>query len=242
MNEAFARKFGLDPRETVGKFMGTHGGSEVTGRIVGVVQDARYAEVKRDVPAMYFMPYRQNDYVGSMTYYARTQVEPAQMVAACGGVIKRLDPNLPVEDLKTLEQQVKENVMLDRLISTLSAAFAILATILAAVGLYGVLAYTVAQRTREIGLRMALGAGGGQVRGLVLRQVVSMTVTGGIIGLVGAFFLGRAAESVLFGLDGGDPFVMGSVVAVLGIVALGAGYLPAHRASRVDPMVALRYE
>ena len=117
-----------------------------------------------------------------------------------------------------------------------------LATILAAVGLYGVLAYSVAQRTREIGLRIALGAGAAQVRGLVLRQVAKMTVIGGVIGLVAAFFLGRAAESLLFGLQGNDPFVMVSVAVVLGVVALGAGYVPAARASRVDPMVALRYE
>ena len=243
VNEAFTRKFGLDPRETVGKFMGTGGGgSELTRRIVGVAQDARYAHVKRAVPPLFFLPYRQNEYVGNMTFFVRTQIEPSQTVAAVGAVIRGLDANLPVEDLKTLVQQAKENVILDRLISTLSAAFAVLATILAAVGLYGVLAYTVAQRTREIGVRIALGAGNGQVRGLVLRQVVKMTVIGGTIGMVGAFFLGRAAESLLFGLEGNDPFVMVSVAVVLGVVAFGAGYVPAARASRVDPMVALRYE
>ncbi len=243
VNEAFTRKFGLDPRETVGQFIGISGNdSELTHRIVGLVRDARYSAVKREVPPLFFVPYRQNDYVGSITFYLRTQLDPSQTMAAVGGVIRNLDPNLPVESLKTLEQQVKENVMLDRLISTLSAAFAVLATILAAVGLYGVLAYTVAQRTREIGLRIALGADGGQVRGLVLRQVAKMTVVGGIIGLIGAFFLGRAAESLLFGLEGNDPFVMASVAVVLGVVALGAGYLPAARASKVDPMVALRYE
>ena len=203
VNEAFTRKFGLDPREAVGKFIGTGGGgSELTRRIVGVVQDARYAEVKREVPPLFFLPYRQNDYVGTMTFYVRTQVEPSQTVAAVGAVIRRLDPDLPVENLKTLGQQAKENVMLDRLISTLSAAFAVLATILAAAGLYGVLAYSVAQRTREIGVRIALGARGGQVRALVLQQVVKMTLIGGTIGMVGAFFLGRAAESLLFGLEG----------------------------------------
>ncbi len=165
-----------------------------------------------------------------------------QTQAAVRALIRRLDPNLPVEDLTTLVQQAKETVILDRLISTLSAAFAVLATLLAAVGLYGVLAYTVAQRTREIGLRIALGAGNGQVRGLVLRQVAKMTAIGGAVGLVGAFFLGRAAESLLFGLEGNDPFVMVSVAVVLSVVAFGAGYVPAARASRVDPMVALRYE
>ena len=154
----------------------------------------------------------------------------------------RLDPNLPVESLKTLERQVQENVMLDRLISSLSAAFAVLATLLATVGLYGVLAYTVTQRTREIGLRMALGAAGGKVRGMILRQVVRMTLIGGTLGLVAASFLGRAAESLLFGLEGSDPFVFVTVAVLLVGVALGAGYVPAQRASRIDPMEALRYE
>lgn len=243
VNEAFTRKFGLDPRETVGKFIGTGGGgSELTRRIIGVVQDARYAEVKSTVPPLFFIPYRQNEYVGSISFYLRTQADPSRAMASVGGVLRLLDSNLPVEDLKTLEQQTKENVVLDRMISTLSAAFAVLATILAAVGLYGVLAYTVSQRTREIGLRIALGADGGRVRSLILRQVVKMTMIGGVIGVVGAFFLGRAAEALLYGVDGMDPLVMVGVAAVLSVVAFGAGYLPARRASGVDPMVALRHE
>ena len=154
----------------------------------------------------------------------------------------RLDPNLPVENLKTLPQQVQENVFLDRMISTLAGAFAALATLLAAVGLYGVLAYTVAQRTREIGLRMALGADGRRVRGMVLAQVGRMTVVGGIIGVALALGLGFYARSLLFGLQEHDPMVVAAAVAALTAVALGAGYIPAMRASRIDPMNALRYE
>ncbi|NOT09758.1 MAG: FtsX-like permease family protein, partial [Gemmatimonadales bacterium] len=153
-----------------------------------------------------------------------------------------LDPNLPVDNLKTLPQQVRENVFLDRMISMLSAAFAALATLLAAIGLYGVLAFTVAQRTREFGVRMALGADGRRVRGMVLRQVGRMTLIGGIIGIGGALALGRAAQTLLFGLQGADPVVLGVATALLTIVALGAGYLPARRASQVHPMQAIRYE
>jgi ABC-type antimicrobial peptide transport system permease subunit len=157
-------------------------------------------------------------------------------------VVAGLDPNLPVEDLRTMEQQVKDNVFLDRVISVLSASFAVLATLLAAVGLYGVLAYTVAQRTREIGLRMALGAEPGRVRGMVLRQVGVMAVIGGIIGLGAALTAGYYARSLLFELQNHDPVVLAGSAIGLTAVALIAGLIPAHRASRIDPMTALRYQ
>jgi ABC-type antimicrobial peptide transport system permease subunit len=157
-------------------------------------------------------------------------------------VIARLDRNLPVNELKTLPQQVRENIFLDRMISTMSASFAVLATLLAAIGLYGVLAYTVEQRTREIGLRMALGADGSRVRGMVMKQVGIMLLIGGVVGIAAAVGLGRAAGSLLFGLEGNDPLVIGVAALLLASVALGAGFLPALRASRVDPMQALRYE
>jgi ABC-type antimicrobial peptide transport system permease subunit len=157
-------------------------------------------------------------------------------------VVAAIDPNLPVENLRTMPQQVRDNVFLDRMISMLSAGFAALATLLAAVGLYGVLAYTVTQRTREIGLRMALGAAPGRVRAMVLRQVAVMTVVGGAIGLLAAVWAGRTAQAVLYEIEGHDPIVLAVSTTLLAIVALGAGFLPAHRASKVDPMLALRYE
>jgi ABC-type antimicrobial peptide transport system permease subunit len=147
-----------------------------------------------------------------------------------------------VEQLKTLPQQVRDNTFLDRMMTTLSAAFAILATLLAAIGLYGVLAYTVAQRTREIGLRMALGAAPARVRAMVLRQVGVMTLVGGAIGVVGAFEVGKGAQSILYQMTGADPWVLAISAGALAVVAMCAGFIPAHRASRVDPMLALRYE
>ena len=141
-----------------------------------------------------------------------------------------------------MPNQVRQNMFLDRLLSILSAAFASLATLLAAIGLYGVLAYTVAQRTREIGLRMALGASPARVRRMILRQVGGMTAIGITIGLLAAFGLGRLAQSMLYQLQGSDPMVLAASVAVLTLVALSAGFIPAHRASRVNPMRALRYE
>ncbi len=245
VNEAFARKFGLDPRQAVGKWMSQNrraGADELDIQIVGVVQDAKYNDVKQEVPPLFFRPYRQDARMGFLNFYVRGSLDPEQILKAIPPVIKSLDANLPIEELKTLDQQVKENVFVDRMIGTLAAAFAALATLLAAVGLYGVLAYTVAQRTREIGLRMALGAGADKVRGMVLKQVTKMLVIGGVIGVGAALLLGKAAQSLLFGLEGNDPWVVASVSVVLAAVALGAGYLPALRASKVDPMQALRYE
>jgi predicted permease len=240
VNEAFAKKFNLG-RQGVGKRM-SDGPPELDMEIVGIVQNAKYSEVRQEPPPIFFMPYRQDNRIGSLNFYVRTSLDPEQMLHTAPGVVSRIDPNLPLEGLKTMPQQVRENVFMDRLVSTLSAAFALLATVLAAVGLYGVLAYTVSQRTREIGLRMALGADGPRMRTMILKQVAWMTLVGGLIGIVAAYYLGKAAESLLFEIKGHDPAVMGLSVVLLAIVAFGAGYIPASRASRVHPMQALRYE
>jgi predicted permease len=242
VNEAFAKKFNLG-REAVGKRMAVgRRTQELSIEIIGLVKNAKYSEVKQEIPPLFVMPYRQDSTVGAINFYVRTTLSPAQLLRTVPAVLSRLDPNLPVEDIKTMPQQVKENVALDRMITTLSAAFATLATLLAAVGLYGVLAYTVAQRTREIGVRMALGADQGRVRAMVLRQVGIMTLIGAVIGVAAAIGIGRAARSLLFELRGNDPLVIATATVVLGLVALGAGYVPARRASRVEPMQALRYE
>jgi ABC-type antimicrobial peptide transport system permease subunit len=206
------------------------------------VKNAKYSDVKREIPPLFFIPYRQDENIGQINFYVRTATDPEQFLSNIPKLLARLDANLPVENLRTLPQQVRENVFLDRFISVLSASFACLATLLAAVGLYGVLAYTVSQRTREIGLRMALGAAPSRVRAMVLRQVGVMVAVGGAIGLAGAIGLGRLAQSLLFELQGTDPLVLIAAAVSLSTVALAAGFIPAHRASQVDPMSALRYE
>jgi predicted permease len=242
VNEEFVKKFNLG-RDAVGKMIGSGSGyrSKQDTMIVGVAQNSKYSEVKRKVPPIFFVPYRQDTQnLGSASFYVRTSGDPSQMASSVTAVVKRLDPNLPMEDFKTLTQQVRDNTFLDRMMTTLSSLFAGLATLLAAVGLYGVLAYTVSQRTREIGLRMALGAAPGRVRAMVLKQVSVMTLIGGVIGLAGAVWLGRSAESILFEMKGADPSVLALSALALSIVAIAAGFIPAHRASLVDPMKALR--
>jgi predicted permease len=240
VNETFAKKFNLGS-DVVGKMM-SDSGEPLDMQIVGLVKDAKYSEVKDAVPALYFVPYKQAERVRGITFYVKTAGDPQQLLSQVAGVMRGLDTNLPVEDLRTLEQQVQQNVFLDRFISIMSTSFAVLATLLAAVGLYGVLAYTVAQRTREIGLRMALGAAPARVRLMVLRQVGMMTAIGGAIGLLVAIWIARSAEELLFQMKGRDPFVFAAAAMTLALVALAAGLIPAHRASKVDPMTALRYE
>jgi len=242
VNEAFAKKFNLG-RDAVGKRMSNKGSNTpLTMEIVGMVKNAKYSDVKREIPPLFFIPYRQDENIGQINFFVRTGSDPERFLSNIPKVMARLDANLPVENLRTLPQQVRENVFLDRFISVLSASFACLATLLAAVGLYGVLAYTVSQRTREIGLRMALGAAPSRVRAMVLRQVGVMVVVGGAIGLAAAVGLGRLAQSLLFELQGTDPLVLIAAAVSLSLVALAAGFIPAHRASQVDPMSALRYE
>jgi predicted permease len=242
VNQAFAKKFNLGPNP-VGKHFGQSGpNAKPDIQIVGLVQDAKYSDVKRAIPPQYFLPYKQEERLGYGYFYLRTATPPEQMLSTVPVVMRKIDASLPLGDIKTMEQQVRETVTEDRIVSTLSLAFAVLATVLAAIGLYGVLAYTVAQRTREFGLRMALGADGGAVRGIVMKQVGKMAIIGGLIGLVVAVAVGRLAQSLLFEIKGHDPMVLTGAVIALALVAIGAGFIPAMRASRIDPMNALRYE
>jgi predicted permease len=242
VNQAFARKFNLGDNP-IGKRFGLGGtGGKLDIEIVGMSQDAKYSDVKDAPPPQYFLPYRQQERLGYGYFYVRTATPPEQMLSTIPAVMRKLDASLPLGDVKTMETQIRENVSQDRIISTLSLAFAVLATVLAAIGLYGVLAYTVAQRTREFGLRMALGADGGTVRGMVMKQVMRMAIVGGVIGMVIAIGVGRAAKSLLFEMEGYDPMVLTAATIALAVVSIGAGFIPALRASRIDPMNALRHE
>jgi predicted permease len=243
VNEAFANKFNLG-RDAIGKHMGdnSYGGALLDTEIVGIVQNAKIRSARAASEPMYFCPYRQDPGIEYLNFYVQTSLIPDQVMVSIKKLIARIDPNLPVENLRTIQQQVHDSTFSDRIIGTLSASFACLAILLAAIGIYGVLAYTVAQRTREIGLRLALGSSQAQVRAMMLRQIGLMTIIGMAVGLALGLGFGRVAGNMLYKLQGSDPAVLCGATIVMALVALTAGFIPAHRAAKIDPMKALRYE
>ena len=241
VNEAFARKFNLGSR-TVGTRMALgRGNPSLDIEIVGLVRDAKYSEVKDPPPAQFYLPYRQAG-VGSLTFYVRGGTDMRALVSKIPSVIARLDANLPIENLRTMDDQIWERTTPDRMLTTLSFAFAGLALVMAAIGVYAVLAYGVAQRLREIGIRVALGAKPRDVCSLVLSQVGRMTVVGSIVGAVMAFGIGRLAQAMLFGVEGTAAAIIGAAALIVVVVALAAGALPARRATTANPIEALRIE
>jgi predicted permease len=243
VNEAFARTFGIEAGVIGTRLaMGFDEGPPDI-EIVGLVRDAKYATVREPVPPQIFFPYRQaGAFGGNLTFYARTGAGTSALAGAVPALVGRLDANLPVVELRTLEDQVWQNTAPDRALAMLSSSFAGLALLLAAIGLYAVIAYGVAQRLRELGIRIALGAQRRQVRWLVLSRVLRMGLVGGAIGLTLAFAFGRLGRGLLFGVAGYEAPIAGLAALVVLTVALAAGVLPARRATLVDPVAALRAE
>jgi predicted permease len=242
VSESFARRY-FGTRDPVGRRLGsgTGDGVKLDIEIVGVARDAKYHFLRESPAPFYYLSYAQRR-PRRAQLYLRTSGDPETLLAAVPRVVAALDPQVPVHRLKTMQRQVEDNVATERGVSGLAMAFGGLATVLAALGLYGVLAYSVARRTREIGIRIALGAGGGEVRGLLGREIAPMLVIGGLVGIAAAFAAGRSVQAMLYGVPPWDPTVYASATALLAVIASIAAYVPARRASRIDPVIALRQD
>jgi len=243
VNETFARVF-FGNENPLGRKFAQGGGSDVKPdiEIVGIVKDSKYADMKEEPARVFYTPHRQLKEQSQLYFYLRTAIDPLQAASSVRAQIASLDPNLPIREVKTMDEQIDQNLFAERMLSSLTMAFAALATMLAALGLYGVLAYNVARRTREIGLRMALGADAGSVRGLVLREVVVMISIGTVVGLAAAGAAGTLVQSLLYKMKAWDFAIYAGAATILWIIALAAAYIPARRATLVDPLIALRYE
>jgi predicted permease len=243
INEKFAKKY-FGGRNPIGLHIGfgTDPGTPTDMEIIGVVKDFKYAGLRDEIPEQAFIPYLASRQLGEMTVYVRTTGDPNQAMMAIRAKVREMDSNLPVYAMRTTETQINNSLSTERMIASLSAVFGCLATLLAAIGLYGVMAYTVAQRTREVGIRIALGAARPDVIWLVMREVLLLVTIGMVVGVTASLALTRVVQSQLFGLTPHDPLTLGMATVGLAVVAWAAGYIPALRASRLDPMAALRYE
>jgi predicted permease len=244
INQKFAKHFFGSVEKALGRHVGygIDPGTKADMEIVGIVKDVKYTNLRDEVPIQMFEPFLADKYVSGMVVYVRTTAAPEQFFSMMRGKVRELDSNLSIYGMRTMTEQVSDSLLIERLIASLSAIFGFLATLLAVIGLYGVMAYTVARRTREIGIRMALGAFQGDVVWMVMREVLALLAIGLAAGLAGAFALARLIETQLYGVSTHDPVTVAVAALGLALVACGAGYVPALRASRIDAMRALRYE
>jgi len=243
INERFARQY-FPGRDPVGRRigMGSDPGTRTDIEVIGVVQDFKYQDIREEIGRQFYRPYQQTRSATSLWYYVRASGKPEAMVASARNAVRNLDPNLPVVGVRTLDEQVVRNLSTERLVASLSTCFGALATLIAVIGLYGVMAFLVGRRSREIGIRMALGAGSGSVVWLIMGEVLVLVGIGACLGIAGSLALSRFVQAQLYGVTPNDPRAIAAATALLALVACAAGFLPARRASRLDPLRVLRHE
>jgi predicted permease len=242
-NERFVKKY-FGNANPIGRRVGfgDNPNTPTPIEIIGVVADAKYTDVRDEVQRQLFFPYLESRNAGGFTVYLRTTLDSNSAFAIARDTIRELDANLPMSGLRTFERQIEQSLRSERMIATMSGAFGALATILAIVGVYGVMAYTVARRTREIGIRMALGASATRIAWLVVREILTIAAAGMAIGLPLAWWLSRYVEAQLYDVKPMDPLAVAAAMIALTLVAAVAGIIPSRRATRVNPVTALRYE
>ncbi len=243
INESFAKKY-FAGRNPIGLHVGfgSDPGTKTDMQVIGVVKDIKYTNLRDEIPVQAFIPYLAGQHVGGMTVYVRTSLDPKQLMSIVRRKVQALDSTVPLYGMRTTEEQIDLSLRNERLVASLSSVFGFLATLLAVIGLYGVMAYSVARRTREIGIRMALGALQGNVIWMVMKEVLLLVAIGVLVGLPCAVGLSSLVRNQLYGLAPHDPTTLLFATVTLTGVACLAGFVPALRASRVDPTRALRYE
>jgi predicted permease len=240
ISESMARRFFADT-DPIGRTI-RHGGQGQPLEIIGVAKDTKYQNLREKTPLEYYLPYAGSLMGFFMTVHVSTTSAPAALELNLRPIVRQIDPRVTLKDVRTLEETIDRTIVPERVIAKLACFFSVFALTLASLGLYGVLSYGVTQRAREIGVRMALGAGARDVVALVVRQGLMLAVIGCALGLLGAAALTRLIADLLYGVAPNDPTTLLTTVAVLISVAMLACWLPARRAAKVDPMVALRYE
>jgi putative ABC transport system permease protein len=243
VNESFARHFFGDAQHTLGHYLADGGGNVKPDiEIAGVVRDAKHRGVRAEVKRAVFTPYLQAKDLGAMTFYVRTWQTPGSAEATIRSAMQTLDSKLVLDTFRTMDEQIDDNLTAERVVALLAESFGVLAALMAAIGLYGVLAYSTAQRTSEIGIRMALGASRASVVRVVLSEVLWLTGIAVAVALPASLLLGMAVRSQLFGVSTSDPLTLSLATLLTLIVAIASALLPARRAAKIDPIVALRYE
>jgi predicted permease len=240
VNRALARKY-FPNQNPIGQTFESED-LDRPAQVVGLVENTGYADLREETPPTFYLAYQQRPMVSRMVFEIRTAAAPFSVLSQVRAAVESLDRDLPLIDVRTQTEQIEASLSSERIFAQLTSGFGVLALVLASIGIYGIMAYTVSRRTNEIGIRMAVGAQAQQVVGMVLRESLWMAMVGVAVGIGGALWLARFVSTMLYGLKAADPLTLAGATGLLILVALLAGVDPARRAARIDPLRALRHE